>query len=475
MNALTPLAISFVPEVEQNALGALLHGGDFRKVASFLRSEHFISDIHRILFDTIAIAFDQYGSTSVPIVAKLLPPDSAMGFMAKTGETPVSYMTGLREQTLGAGQLERSARSVVQQWARMKASELGSRMSTAAADPAADASKIIKSMSSDLDLIASAMRAGPRRKTRVSLAEAAENAFTAAEEGRQRGSGLTGVTWGLSDVNRLTGGIQRRDLTLIAARPSMGKTTVGLSVAIKAARAGTAVGFISLEMDADKLGARAVSDIAFEWGVKVPYADMIRGSVNSQDIEAVRSASRDLDRIPLLIEDQPGLSMSDIRTKAEAMMEATERAGKSLGCLVVDHIGLILPSSRYQGSRVNEISEITAGLKGFAREYGIAVVALSQLNRALESRDDKRPQLSDLRDSGAIEQDADTIVFLYREAYYLEREKAKSADGDRTRIERLLECQNKLEFAIAKQRNGPVRTVDLFVDMACAAVCNGAR
>src|SRR5690606_93834 len=132
-------------------------------------------------------------------------------------------------------------------------------------------------------------------------------------------------------------------------------------------------------------------------------------------------------------------------------------------------------SSRYSGNRVQEISEMTAGLKGLAREYGIAVVALSQLNRAVESRDNKRPQRSDLRDSGSIEQDADTIIYLYRAAYYLEREKGGGAEKELERTERLIECQHKLEFTIAKQRNGPLATVDLFADMACSAVRNGAR
>jgi replicative DNA helicase len=138
-------------------------------------------------------------------------------------------------------------------------------------------------------------------------------------------------------------------------------------------------------------------------------------------------------------------------------------------------MGLIRPSQRYAGNRVHEITEITGGAKELAREYGIAVVLLSQLNRALETRDNKRPQLSDLRDSGSIEQDADTVAFLYRDAYYLEREKGKSQEAEQDRLDRLIEHQNKLEFIIAKQRNGPLTTIDLFADMACGAIRNGVR
>lgn len=471
-----PMLTGYVQEVEQEVLGCLLFGGDFRKVGGFLREDHFIADLHRLLFVSIKTAFEQFGSTTVPVVARLLPEDASVGFMSKTGKSAVAYMADLSGyNVLGNAGLERSARAVVSQWARLKTGEMAGSVIAAANDPSSDPTRMLKSVAADLDMIQAELRAGPRRKSRLSFAEAAENAFAAAENARQRGSGLTGITWGLTDVNRLTGGIQRRDLTLIGARPSMGKTSIGLSTAIKAAKNGTGIGFISLEMDADKLAARGLSDIAFDWGVKIPYANIIRGQIDDRDMESLRSANRDLDRLPLIIEEQSGLSMADIRVKAEAMMAEMEARGSSLECLVIDHLGLIRASSRYSGNRVQEISEMTAGLKGLAREYGIAVVALSQLNRAVESRDNKRPQLSDLRDSGTIEQDADTIIFLYREAYYLERDKGGSAEAQVERTERLIECQNKLEFTIAKQRNGPLATVDLFADMASSAIRNGAR
>lgn len=468
--------IGYVPEVEQNLLGAILYGADFRKVVGFLRDDHFVPDIHRVLFRAIQTAFEQYGSTTVPVVAKLLPPDSSAAFLDQTGKTAAAYMAGLCNDTWSttAG-VEGAGKAVIAQWARIKAGEIAANAHAASADPGADPAKLIQTLAADLDTVSSEMRAGPRRKTRLSLAAAVGNAYSAAEEARQRGSGLTGITWGLADVNRLTGGIQRRDLTLIGARPSMGKTTLGLSTAVKAAKAGAGVGFISLEMDADKLAARAASDLAYDWGVRVAYADLIRGNVDDAALNALMSATRDIEQLPVLVEEQSGLSLTDIRVKTESMMTELERRGSPLSVLVIDHLGLIRASGRYAGNRVQEISEMTAALKSLAREYGIAVVLLSQLNRALESRDNKRPQLSDLRDSGSIEQDADTIIFLYREAYYLEREKGGSVERQAERTEKLIECQNKLEFHIAKQRNGPVTQVDLFCDVACSAVRNGVR
>jgi len=464
----------YVAEIERQVLGAVLFGADIRSVP-FLRDEHFIADLHIILFRAIRAAHEQFGSTSVPVVAKLLPDDCDHAFRDKTGQSAVAYMAGLSSDTTLAGaSLPRGARAVIAQWARLKLGELAGGIQAATADPHADATKLLQAAGSDFDAIAAEMRAGPRRKTRVSLAEAGSNAFAAAAEARQRGSGLTGISWGLVDVNRLTGGMQRRDLTLIGARPSMGKTTIGLSTAIKAAKTGAGVGFISLEMDADKLAARATTDIAYDWGVKVPYADLIKGNIEDSTLESLKAATQDMDRLPVMIEEQAGLSISDIRVKTELMMAEFEKRGAALDVLMIDHLGLVKPSGRYAGNRVHEISEMTAALKGMAREFGIAVILLSQLNRALEGRDNKRPQLSDLRDSGSIEQDADTIIFLFREAYYLEREKA-SGDKETERLERLTDATNKLEFIVAKQRNGPLGTVELFADMACAAVRNGAR
>lgn len=471
-----PSINGYVQEVEEQALGALLCGSDFRKVGSFLREDHFIPDLHRILFSAIQRAYEQFSSTTVPVVLKLLPQDFSQACMVQTGKGSAAYLASLCANTAVTNPgIDRSARAVIAQWARLKAGEMAGSIQAASTDPAADPATILKTAAADIDVIQSELRAGPRRKTRLSFAEAAGNAFEAAEDARQRGSNLTGITWGLADVNRLTGGIQRRDLTLIGARPSMGKTTVGLSTAIKAAKSGEGVGFISLEMDADKLAARGLADVAFDWGLQIPYANIIRGNVTPEELQSLHSANRDIDTLPLLIEEQSGLSMTDIRVKAEAMMEEMEARGASMSCLMIDHLGLIRASARYSGNRVQEISEMTAGLKGLAREYGIAVVALSQLNRAVESRDNKRPQLSDLRDSGSIEQDADTIIFLYREAYYLEREKGGGAEAELERADRLIDCQNKLEFTIAKQRNGPLATVDLFANMGCSAIRNGAR
>jgi replicative DNA helicase len=469
---------SYVPEIEQDVLGTLLFGGDFRKVMGFLREDHFIADVHRLLFRAIRAAHEQYGATTMPIVSRLLPEDAAILFSQNTEQSPMAYMAELASAIVtGPAGLERGGKAVVAQWARLKAAEAGKTLREAAHDPTTDPKAMIQGAAADLDLIAAELRAGPRQKTRVTLAEAAGGAFVEIEEARLRGNGLTGITWGLTDVNHATGGIQRGEMTVLGARPSMGKTAAALSVAIKAARSGVGAGFISLEMGSKRLAMRALTDLAYDRGVQIAYSNLITGRVEPREIDALKSACHDIERLPLWIEEQPGLSMTDVRVKTERMLEDAEARKTPLGVLFIDYLQLIRPSSRYSGNRNNEITEISGGLKDMAREFNIGMVALSQLSRNIESRPvkERRPVMSDLRDSGAIEQDADTIIFLFREAYYLEKEKGKDAESEVERTCRLAEVQNKLEFIIGKQRNGPVKTIDLFVDIACSAVRNAAR
>jgi replicative DNA helicase len=188
----------------------------------------------------------------------------------------------------------------------------------------------------------------------------------------------------------------------------------------------------------------------------------------------VIDARRRLADRPLSIEVQGGLALSQIATRARKHNQVLERKGKALGLLIVDHMHIMSASNRYAGQRVNEVTEISAGLKALAKELGVPVLALAQLSRQVEARDNKRPGLSDLRESGAIEQDADLIIFLYREAYYL-KDKIDDDAKDLARLDRLVEVQNKLEAAIAKNRNGPTCTVDLFFDAGCNALSTAAR
>lgn len=466
----------FVAEIEQNVLGSLMLVTGEHEALSLLKEYHFVARFHQEVFLAIKTARERYNSSRPVMVKRLLTEHQVELFEKNNGYKLDEYITHLlgASTSTSSGLIENS-RKVIEQWARLSLAGEAGNIQAAANDPMADVRAISREAAQRIDDIMSEVRSGAARRSRVSIGRASQRAIESAAEARSNGSGLTGITWGLSDLNRMTGGIQRKDLTLIGARPSMGKTTVALSVAMRAAKAGNTVGITSLEMDSEKVAARALSDFLYDWNTRIPYQDIIRGNMSEEQLDAIAAAQLQIDTLPLVIDDQSGQTVSDIYVRTEKMLEDSTNAGSPLSMLIVDHLGLVKPSSRYSGNRTNEIAEITGGLKALARELDIAVVLLSQLSRDLEKRENKRPQLSDLRDSGAIEQDADMVAFLFRESYYLERDQGGSYDEKEERIERLLSVQNKLEFIIAKQRNGPLGTIDLFADMAFSAVRNGAR
>src|SRR5262249_23296863 len=257
-------------------------------------------------------------------------------------------------------------------------------------------------------------------------------------------------------------------------RPGMGKTGLAVSSALQSARAGNHVLFFSLEMTATSLADRVLSDLCFDRNERIPYFDISNGHITNEQAERVIDVSRTLGMLPLKMEQQAWLTVSQITARARKYKQALERDGKTLELVIVDHMHIIKPSERYSGNRVGELTEISGGLKTLAKELNAPVVALAQLSRQVENRDDKRPTLSDLRDSGSIEQDADLIVFLYREAYYLERTVCSGAEEEK-RLARLREVRHLLEANIAKQRSGPTGLVSLFFDIASNAVRDMAR
>lgn len=466
----------FVIELEQEVLGALLVSGQHAAVRGLVRADHFIEPIHRRIFEVIELTAERYNSSRVDLVAKMFPADEVKAWSEQLKGSLHAYLAGLAAETVyGAAGLKFSVPNLIQQWARISVGVEAERVRLASIDPGVDPSELIRSATRSLDDVATGLSSFGRGKTRFSLSEAADAALEEVQAAIEHGGGLTGITWGLTDVNNATGGIHRGEMVVLGARPSMGKTAVGLGIGIKAAQSGAGVGFISLEMGSNRLAMRALTDIAYDWNVKVPYSDLITGKVAEKDFESICEAKQKLNSLPLWIEEQSGLSVSDLRVKVGRMQDVADQSGKKIDLLIVDYLQLIAASSRYSGNRNSEVSEISAGLRQIARENDLAMIALSQLSRGVESREDKRPMLSDLRDSGSLEQDADTVVFLFREAYYLEKAKGKDADDEIARVDRLIECENKLEFIIAKQRNGAVRTIDLFVDIACSAVRNASR
>jgi replicative DNA helicase len=301
------------------------------------------------------------------------------------------------------------------------------------------------------------------RSISVSLKETLDKTLLA----RQRDSHISGVSTGLVDLDKILSGMQQSDLIILAGRPSMGKTALGINIAVNAckflnkdaidAKDKKSVGFFSLEMSSDQLAARILS-----MECSINATKFRTGQLNENEWEVVATRSAEISKMPLFIDDTPALSIAAIRTRARRMVRKN-----NLSLLVVDYLQLIRgTSTRSNENRVQEVSEITQGLKAIAKEFNIPVMALSQLSRAVEQREDKRPQLSDLRESGSIEQDADVVAFIFRESYYKERMRPNENEVEKFQKWKaeMQDIAHKSEVIIAKQRNGPVGSVNLFFD-----------
>ena len=300
-----------------------------------------------------------------------------------------------------------------------------------------------------------------------SFLTAVTDAVTVANAAYQREGGLAGVSTGLVDMDKKLGGLHRSDLLILAGRPSMGKTSLATNVAFNIARTykkgltssgeegavdGGVVGFFSLEMSAEQLATRILSEVA-----EIPSNQIRRGNFTESEFRRIVDAAKELEAAPLFIDDTPALPISQLAARARRLKRT-----HGLDVLFIDYLQLVRGTGRSE-NRVNEISEITMGLKAIAKELDIPVIALSQLSRQVENREDKRPQLSDLRESGSIEQDADVVMFVFREEYYKEREKPGDHELDKMSIwqEEMERLHGKAEVVIGKQRHGPIGTVEL--------------
>ncbi len=299
------------------------------------------------------------------------------------------------------------------------------------------------------------------------------NAVQMAERALKRKGEVVGVSTGLRDLDKLLGGFQNSDLIILAGRPSMGKTALATTIAYQAAKyfqreaeaqnksseyeitkaTAQAVGFFSLEMSSEQLATRVLAAEA-----DVNSSAIMRGDLQNDEFERLIKANLDLTEMPFFVDDTPALSISALRTRARRLKRVS-----NLGLIVVDYLQLVTVSSRNsQTNRVQEVSEITQGLKALAKELNVPVVALSQLSRAVESREDKRPQLSDLRESGSIEQDADVVMFVYREQYYLERLKPDEGSPKFAAWQEEMErAFGRADVIVAKQRHGAIGNVTL--------------
>jgi replicative DNA helicase len=460
-----PAALSS-PELEQGLLGAILNSNAvFDIIEPMVSAEDFAEPLHAQLLQTIADTRESGGLVTLPLVIAAMGGYGA-GLVAK-GMTARQYAARLAAEAVTIREAAAYAKQI-REFANRRKILAAAEMMLAGVhgnQPSADTAGAGIDVLDDI-----AVKAAAGSTPQITLREANEQSLARMQFGMQNPGKLAGISWGLAGLNAKTGGLKRGEMTVLAGRPGMGKTALALCVARATSAASEPTLFFSLEMGGVSLSDRQLADVAFDHRNQIPYYDIANGAVSNAQAERLIEAARLQRDWPLTIDPAPGLTVSQITARARKHKQTLERQGKRLGPVIVDHMHIVRPSNRYSGARVNEVGEISAALKGLAKELDVPVIALAQLSRALETRDDKRPTMADLRDSGSIEQDADAIIFVYREAYYLERSTGATKEQEAARVDRLLDAKDKLEAIIAKQRNGPTCTVHLFCNIACNAV-----
>ena len=291
----------------------------------------------------------------------------------------------------------------------------------------------------------------------VKFDEAMKQTIEMASNAYKNDEGIVGVPTGLTDLDDRLGGLHKSDLLIIAGRPSMGKTALATNIAFNAAKKiqddgkKSSIAFFSLEMSSEQLSTRILAEQS-----RIKSNDIRRGRISEDQFDKFIETSKDISELPLYIDETPAISIAALSNRARRIKRLY-----GLDMVVIDYIQL-MSATKFREGRVQEISEITQGLKALAKELAVPVLALSQLSRAVEQRDDKKPQLSDLRESGSIEQDADVVMFVYREAYYLERKEPRPATVEHAEWQaKMNEVSNLAEIIIGKQRHGPTGNIML--------------
>jgi replicative DNA helicase len=454
--------------LEQEVLGAvLINNQALEAIERVINADDFSEPLHADLYDAFLSIRETHGIITPALVIATIGPRAQIPAIVCSPTSLGHYIANLAGAGATALQVVVYAKQIREFADRRRILAATDIMwsSIEKNQPAAD---IAGAGIELLDEIA--VQASSGTAPQVSMREADDHALAEIQHAMQNPGCLAGISSGLRDLDDKTSGLKRGELIVLAGRPGMGKSAVAVCIARNTARGGDPTFFSSLEMGAKSLSNRGLADGAFEHGRPIPYFDIEKGNINDAQFRRVIDAARQQREWPLQIEPAAGLTVSQIAARVRTYSRKLERQGLRLGPVIVDHMHIVRPSNRYAGARVNEVSEISGALKALAKELDVPVIALAQLNRTLENRDDKRPTMADLRDSGSIEQDADAIIFVFREAYYLERENAPTPEKEMIRIDRLIDAKHKLEAIVAKQRNGPTGTVHLFCDIACNAV-----
>jgi replicative DNA helicase len=457
-------------QAEQLLLGAILINNDvLSKINDFLLDEHFYEPVHARIYNAINTIIDKGVSASPVSLKNVFDRDESLQVVG--GAEYLSKLVMMATTVVNAAEY---ARMVYNLALRRKLIAIGEDVVNDAFENEIELSAIEQIEVAEAKLY-QLSQTGENDRGFVTLANAIDESIKKIDRAIKNKSAVSGITTGLIDLDKKLSGFQNSDLVIIAGRPSMGKTAVAINFAFNAAYAlyevskkenipMQSVGFFSLEMPAEQLSTRLLAMKA-----EVESSLLMSGKLTDNDYNKLRIQGEILAQMPFFIDDTPALTIAAVRARARRM-----KRKNNLGILFVDYLQLLRGTDASMG-RVLEIGEITQGLKAIAKELSIPVIALSQLSRAVEQREDKKPLLSDLRESGSIEQDADIVMFLYREEYYLMRQQPEPGSAKYEEwLKRSETARGKLEVLIAKHRNGPIGEVDLFYNTAISKIGNVA-
>ncbi|MGV6803672.1 MAG: replicative DNA helicase [Ruegeria sp.] len=447
-------------EAEQQLLGAILTNNDlYDRVASIIGADHFYDPVHARIYEVAAARIAKNALASPVTLKSFMAEDEGLKELGGP-----AYLVKLAGASISAFAVHDYAQMIYDLAIRRELIRLGKDISDKAArvDVASEPKEQIVEAEQQLYQLS---EKGQTEQGFQSFLKAVTEAVNVTNEAYQRGGGMAGISTGLVDLDKQLGGLHPSDLIILAGRPSMGKTSLATNVAFNVAKAykrgqkpdgsegavdGGVVGFFSLEMSAEQLAGRVLAEASEISSHKIRQGDM-----TEDEFRRFVDAAKTLEACPLFIDDTPALPISQLAARARRLKRT-----HGLDLLVIDYLQLCRGMS---DNRVNEIAEISMGMKAIAKELNIPVIALSQLSRQVENRDDKRPQLSDLRESGSIEQDADVVMFVFREEYYKERE--KPGDHELEKLEEWKQAMEhlhgKAEVIVGKQRHGPIGTVEL--------------
>jgi len=450
-------------EVEQALLGAILVDNQaIERVSQTLRPEHFYDPLHQRLYEVMLALFEKGGMVITPLTLHAAM-KADPGLIEVGGH---AYLAGLAQAAPAMPNVRDYARILHDLGVRRGLIHIGEDIVNTAYEaphekpPQAQIEEAEKA----LYRISESSRYG---EGPIDFAESLRRAVESAERAQARGGRISGVATGFTEMDTLLGGLQPSDLLILAGRPGMGKSSLATNIAFHAARAwvqdmedgaevprGAPVLLFSLEMAAQQLSARILSE-----QTEIEMWKIRNGKFSESEWEKFVLTMQDLSTLPLYIDDTGGISIAQIAARARRL-----KREKNIGLVIIDYLQLIEPSRRGE-NRVQEITEVTKGLKALAKELDVPVMALSQLSRGVDARDDKRPVLSDLRESGSIEQDADVVMFIYREEYYLKSREPEPGTPEHGKwLEKMERVHRRAEVLVEKHRHGATNRIELFFD-----------